>query len=342
VGQTDRINTGRPGRVDDHPTVVAQNDVDRAALDKLTAAASVDCNALYKNRKLTANQVTALEFDSCYYNSRLPDGSSRKLKTPVMKPGANGVPVPKLEEITTEGATTNSRQLDVYVHALPSVPPVYWDKGGIRHSGTGYIAGEDGLMVTNKHVIDGLGDGALQVKLMKPDGTQELRTAHVVKRDAGQDLALLQIDKNTPNETFQALPLSQVTQFGANEAFVEMGNANGMGTISMAKVNYKGLVRQSDIPFSQQPGGVIQNRSMYKLDTPEGGVPHGYSGGVVLSVPGSERDADRNIHRLGPSAVRAITDYSDLTHEAWVIPAPTVQSVINAYREEQAAARKKQ
>jgi hypothetical protein len=291
-----------------------------------------DCNALYRSHK-TATQVTALEFDSCYYNHTLPDGHSRTLDTPVMQPGPgpNGVPTPKLEKITTQGVTADSRRLDVFVHALPSVPSVYWDQGGIRHSGSAAIVSEDGLMVSNKHVVDG-SNGTLQVNLMKPDGTQELRTARVVRTEASQDLALLQLDRK-PGETFPALPLSQVETWRGGEPLVEMGNANGQGTISMAKASFGSLINQNNIPFTQQPANVFQGRTMYELNSL---VPHGYSGGVVLSVPGSDQDGYGNVTRQGTSAIRAITDYSDTSHKAWVIPAARAQSLINDYRREQA------
>jgi S1-C subfamily serine protease len=252
-----------------------------------------------------------------------------------MQPGANGVPTPQMEKITTQGVTTDSRRLDVFVHALPSVRPVSWGQPGAGSSGTAFVVSQDGLMVTNKHVVDG-SNGTLQVKMLKADGTEDLRSAHVVKVDGSQDLALLQLDRN-PSETFQALPLSQVTSWRGNEPLVEMGNANGQGTISMAKASFGSLINQNNIPFLQQPPNVFQGRTMYELNST---VPRGYSGGVVLSVPGSDRDTDGNVIRQGTFAVRAVTDYSDRLHKAWVIPAARVQSLVDQYRREQAGTNK--
>ncbi|MFX5336407.1 serine protease, partial [Acinetobacter baumannii] len=80
---------------------------------------------------------------------------------------------------------------------------------------------------TNNHVVEGSG-GTLKVKVLNKDGTEEERTAHVVKLVPTQDLALLQVD-HKPGETFQALPLSKETSWRAREPLVEMGNANGEG-----------------------------------------------------------------------------------------------------------------
>jgi S1-C subfamily serine protease len=197
------------------------------------------------------------------------------------------------------------------------------------------MVAEDGLMITNKHVVDG-SNGNLKVKILNADGKEEERNAHVVKINEKQDLALLQVDKQK-GETFAALPLSQRTDWKAREPIVVMGNANGEGKISMAKTRFSGMMNQDKIPFDQQPPDVAQGRTMYRMDSV---VPHGYSGGVVLSVPGSER-TDTGVERLGTSAIRGITDYSNLTNKAYFIPAARVQFMLDEYRKEQVKSGKK-
>lgn len=76
---------------------------------------------------------------------------------------------------------------------------------------------------------------------------------------------------------------------------------------------------------------------MYELKAT---VPPGYSGGVVLSVPGSDRDNQGNATRQGTSAVRAITDYSDVNKTSYVIPAARVQNMLDEYHAEQAKDKK--
>lgn len=97
------------------------------------------------------------------------------------------------------------------------------------------------------------------------------------------------------------------------------------------------MVNQGEIPFQEQPPDVLQGRTMYEL---AGTVPKGYSGGVVLSVPGSERTAN-GVQRTGTSAIRGITDYSNLTNTSYIIPAARVQFMLNEYRKEQAAKARK-
>ncbi len=293
-----------------------------------------DCNAVRRSGK-DASQLSAVEFDSCYYGQVDGSGRSRELKTPVMRADTDGdstlQPRPKLERLTTEGVTMDSRRLDVFVHALPAVRPVSFTNGTLKSAGTAAMISQDGIMVTNHHVVEG-SNGVLDVRLLRPDGTEEVRHARVVKVNEKQDLALLQLD-HTSGETFAALPLSKSTSWREREPLVEMGNANGEGKISMAKTRYGRMLTQKDVPFDQQPPYVLPDRTIYEL---EATVPHGYSGGVVLSVPGSEKTSD-GITRAGTSAIRGITVYSNLDNKSYVIPAARVQFLLDEYRKEQAA-----
>lgn len=292
-------------------------------------SASPDCKALYKSNK-TAQDITALQFDSCYYGQTNKAGRSLELTAPVMKPGADGTPRPEPEKLTTEGLTKDSRRLDVYVHALPAVRPVSFAMpDGKTVAGTAAMITQDGLMVTNKHVTDG-SNGTLQVKMLRPDGTEELRNARVVKENPGQDLALLQVDRAV-GETFAALPLSKSTSWRKDEPLVEMGNANGEGKISMAKATYGRMLNQSDINFKDPPADVLPGRTVFQLGAT---VPHGYSGGVLLSLPGSDKDSNGVVHRNGTSAIRGVTVYSDLDHKSYIIPAARVQFMLDQYLKE--------
>lgn len=196
---------------------------------------SVDCTSVYKSNK-NAAELDAVTFDSCYHGKTDRNGRSLEIKTPVMQPGTDGTPRPKIEKLTTEGVTMDSRRLDVFVHALPAVRPVFFENGDVKSAGTAAMVANDGLMITNKHVVDG-SNGTLKVKMLNSDGSEEVRNAHVVKVNAKQDLVLLQVERK-PGETFAALPLSKRTDWRDREPLVEMGNANGEGKISMAKARY--------------------------------------------------------------------------------------------------------
>lgn len=297
-------------------------------IQSMGQAGSTDCSTVYKASK-TAAEITAVEFDSCYHGKVDRNGRSLEIKAPVMAPGADGVPKPIVERITTQGLTMDSRRLDVFVHALPAVRPIFFENGATKSAGTGAMVSSDGLMVTNHHVVDG-SNGTVKVQILNQDGKVETRNASVVKLNPKQDLALLQVDRKE-GETFASLPLSKRTDWREREPLVEMGNANGEGKISMAKSRYGKMLNQDEIPFSSQPPHVLLGRTMYELDAT---VPKGYSGGVVLSVPGSQRTST-GVERTGSSAIRGITTYSDLSQKAYVIPAARVQFMLDEYRKEQ-------
>lgn len=291
---------------------------------------SVDCTTVFKTKK-EAEKLTALEFESCYYGARNKQGRSLELSVRVMKPGADGIPRPEAEKITTLGRTMDSRRLDVYMHALPAVRPVSFENNGKTSAGSAAMISKDGLMVTNHHVVEG-SNGTVQVKMLRPDGSEEIRNARVVKLNPKQDLALLQLDTR-PGESFAALPISQKPEghWLQNEPLVQMGNANGEGRISLAKARYHKMINQRNIPFSQQPADVLQGRTLFELEST---APQGYSGGVVLSVPGSEQNADGAVSRTGTSAIRGITTYSDLTRKTYIVPAARVQFMLDEYLKE--------
>ncbi|MBN8662009.1 MAG: trypsin-like peptidase domain-containing protein [Candidatus Obscuribacter phosphatis] len=349
MGGTDRRNEVAGGKTDrEAPQEIKPFDQmtpgDRQAFERfvqqMTAPNSQDngivCKDIYKSKK-DATQVTSLEFDTCYFSQTLDNGRSRQIEAPVMQPGADGTPRPVKEKITTEGVTMDSRRLYAFVHALPSVRPVSFDTAEGKKAGTAFFVSSDGLMATNAHVEEG-SQGRLKVKLLRPDGSEEERDAFVVKRSPGQDLSLLQVVAR-PGETFQALKLSKVTDWRQQEPLVQIGNANGEGKISMAKARFSGLINQNEIPFDQQPKDVYQGRTLFKVEAP---IPRGYSGGVILSVPGSQKDVmTGRVTMNGESAVRGVTVYSDTNKTAYVIPAARVQFLLDEYRKEKEPTAKK-
>jgi S1-C subfamily serine protease len=235
-----------------------------------------------------------------------------------------------------------SQLLDAFVHVLPSVRPVYFDKGGLRYSGTvvivstdGKRVSRDGLAVTNEHVVRG-SNGTVQVILKNADGTEEERSAHVVKVDPQEDLALVQLDRK-PGETFPALPLSR--RWRPHELLAELGNAGGQGSISMAIANADSLINQSMVPFDKRPPEVSLSRPVVAVAARS--VPGGYSGGAVIGIAASEQGPDGRVHRKGTIAARAITVYSDRTDKAYGVPSSTVLRFIEDYKGEQVLAKHK-
>ena len=94
--------------------------------------------------------------------------------------------------------------------ALPSVVQIITGSG----SGTGFIASEDGLVVTNKHVVEG--ERRVTIRL----ATGEEYRGIVIKRNPVLDLAYVEIDST---KTFTPLPLGDSGAVRVGEPVIAIG-----------------------------------------------------------------------------------------------------------------------
>ena len=99
---------------------------------------------------------------------------------------------------------------DVTENARPSVVHIIAGSG----SGTGFIVREDGLVVTNKHVVD----GRRRVTVILATG-EEYR-GEVIKRNSVLDLAYVGIDSD---KTFAPLALGDSDSARTGEAVIAIG-----------------------------------------------------------------------------------------------------------------------
>ena len=99
---------------------------------------------------------------------------------------------------------------DITENALPSVVQIITDSG----SGTGFIVSADGLVVTNKHVVEG--ERRVTVRF----ATGEEYRGNVVQRHRAIDLAYVEIDST---RTFTALPLGNSAEVRVSESVIAIG-----------------------------------------------------------------------------------------------------------------------
>ena len=100
---------------------------------------------------------------------------------------------------------------DVTENALPSVVHVITGSG----SGTGFIVSESGLVVTNRHVVEGM----RRVTVILATG-EEYR-GEVVQRHSVLDLAYIEIDSG---RTFAPIPLGDSDEVRIGEAVIAIGH----------------------------------------------------------------------------------------------------------------------
>ena len=140
--------------------------------------------------------------------------------------------------------------------------------------GTGFIVSEDGMIVTNKHVVS---DTEAKYTVLLNDG--EKVEAQVLARDPVNDIAIIQIDKT-------GLPTLELAPEGSDEVqigqtVIAIGNALGefRNTVSVGVVS--GLQRSvfagDGLGFSEELTDVIQT---------DAAINQGNSGGPLLNLQG--------------------------------------------------------
>ncbi len=156
--------------------------------------------------------------------------------------------------------------------------------------GSGFIISEDGLIVTNNHVID----GADEITVTLSDDSQH--KAELVGRDPKTDLALLRIDAK---RILPAVSWGDSTKSRVGDWVVAIGNPFGLGgTVTAGIIS----ARQRDInqgpydSFLQTDASINRGNSggpMFNMDGEVIGVntaifsPTGGSVGVGFAVPSS-------------------------------------------------------
>jgi serine protease Do len=138
------------------------------------------------------------------------------------------------------------------------------DEGASGSLGSGFVIREDGLIVTNRHVIV----SARTVRVRLADGRD--LAAKIVGSDGVTDIALLKVDAGS----LPALHLGSSAAVSVGDAVIAIGNPYGLGqSVSAGIVSARGRILEDDpyIDFLQTDAAI--NR--------------GNSGGPLLSVDGT-------------------------------------------------------
>jgi putative serine protease PepD len=154
--------------------------------------------------------------------------------------------------------------------AVPAVVAIVADGGPGRGggAGTGFVVSQDGVIVTNSHVIQ----GATQLEARFADGSR--RTATVLGAAPSSDLAVLKVDAE--QLPFIELGDSDAVQVG--DDVVAIGNALALaGGLSVTRGIVSGLHR--DVPTSD--GAVLAD-----LIQTDAAINPGNSGGPLVDARG--------------------------------------------------------
>lgn len=137
--------------------------------------------------------------------------------------------------------------------------------------GTGFIIREDGLIITNNHVIEGA--DVIQVQIT--EGVEKEFKAEVIGRDSRTDIALIKI---TGKQKFPVAPLGNSSEVAVGEWVAAFGNPYGHGhTMTKGIISAKGrdIAELNRFPFLQTDASINPGNS---------GGPLVNSKGLVIGV----------------------------------------------------------
>jgi putative serine protease PepD len=195
----------------------------------------------------------------------------------------------------------------VYAAAGPGVVSVQARTAGGTASGTGFVVGRDGTIVTNAHVVGGA--NAVQVRF----GDRGRRIeARVLGRDVSSDLAVVRID---PSEArgLRALPLANSDDVEVGDLVVAIGHPFALDRTATAGI-VSGVGREIRAPNGFQIDEVIQT------DAP---INPGNSGGPLVDARGRVVGVNSQIASAGSQGNVGI---------GFAVPSNTVRDVLPRLR----------
>jgi serine protease Do len=144
--------------------------------------------------------------------------------------------------------------------------------------GTGFIISEDGMVLTNKHVVS---DTAAEYTVYTNDGKKY--PAKVLARDPVQDLAVLSIDQTsqTDKQKFPVVKIGDSDSIKIGQTVIAIGNALGefRNTVSTGVIS--GLSRT--ITAS---GSGLASETLEDIIQTDAAINPGNSGGPLLNLKG--------------------------------------------------------
>lgn len=182
-------------------------------------------------------------------------------------------PTPTSETVEP-GATSIER---VVQQVLPAVVNVVSDRG----EGTGFIVREDGIIVTNFHVVE----GSSSITVITSDESPDRYSARVIGGDQQADLAVLDIDA----EGLPTVSLGDSDQLDLGQQVVAIGYALGLeGGPSVTAGIVSSLSRQITVADPSCGDNCTNGQRVYtNVVQTDAAINPGNSGGPLVDLAGN-------------------------------------------------------
>ena len=192
----------------------------------------------------------------------------------------------------------------IYERVSPGVVYIAATTAQGQGSGSGFVVGTDGTIVTNDHVVE----GAERVSVRFTENGDPL-TAKVVGTDPSTDIALLDVDESKVEGGVQPLPLAESKALRPGQPAIAIGSPFGLqGTVTSGIVS--ALNREIQAPNGFTISGIIQT---------DAAINPGNSGGPLLDGEGRVIGVNSQIATNGGASNSGV---------GFAVPIDTVKSVI--------------
>ena len=174
----------------------------------------------------------------------------------------------------------------VAAQVLPSVVQIKVETSDGGATGSGFVVDDEGLVVTNNHVVDGA-DGADGVSVTFTDGTSA--EADVVGTSASYDLAVLRLDA----QGLPSLPLGNSDSVVVGDPVIAIGSPLGLsGTVT------SGIISAKNRPVTAGARDSSDSAYINALQT-DAAINPGNSGGPLVNLDGEVIGVNSAIATVG-------------------------------------------
>ncbi len=173
----------------------------------------------------------------------------------------------------------------VAASVLPSVVQIKVDTSQGQATGSGFVIDEDGLIVTNNHVVAGR-QGSVQVTFANGKNT----TARVLGTSASYDLAVIRVQARK----LTALPLGNSDSIVVGDPVIAIGSPLGLsGTVTT------GIISAKNRPVTAGDDSGLSESSYINAVQTDAAINPGNSGGPLVDLDGEVIGVNSAIATVG-------------------------------------------